>query len=176
MTTNLYSIPLILSIIILIAAPYLLSAAGPPPSATSSLVNSANSVTAGATSNPASAASGATPGNVTPSSLVMVKNRARVFGTQTSANGTHYFAVTDSDLIGKSPDEMIQRLSPAAVRTGEGIRVLEIVVDLRHPLSLYTDGSEPNVGTAVVQASSSARPIEVHSYIFGANLTVNKKP
>jgi hypothetical protein len=179
MKTNVYTIPQIVFSAGLIAAPCVLNAAGPPPAATSSFVNSATSVTSGATSNPSSDASGATPGNVTPSSLVMIKNRARVFGSQIdAANGVRYFAVSDSDLIGKTPAEIIQRLSPTPISSGNGLRDMEIVVELRHPLTLYTDGTtEPNIGTAVVQASSSARPIEVHSYIFGADLTViDKKP
>jgi hypothetical protein len=107
----------------------------------------------------------------------MIENRARVFGNQVSASGTQYFSVTDSDLVGKTPAEIIKRLSPAPVSPGDNVRALDIVVTLRHPLTLYTGGSEPNIGTAVIQAGSSARPIEVHSYIFGADLTViNKKP
>lgn len=176
MTTNLHTFSRILSLAILIVAPCLLRAAGPPPAATSSLANSATSVTSGVKSNPSSAASGATPGNITPSSLVMIDNRARVYGNQTSASGTKYFSVTDSDLIAKTPSEVIQRLSPPPVRAGDGTRTMQIVVELRHPLTLYTDGTaEPNIGTAVVQASPSARPIEVHSYIFGADLTVMRK-
>ena len=178
MKTNLHIIPQILSIATLIAGPCFLNAADPPAAATSSLTRSATSVTSGVTSNPSSAASGATPGNITPSSLVMIENRARVFGNQTSASGTRYFSVSDSDLIGKTPAQIIQRLSPPPVRTGDAVRAMQIVVELRHPLTLYTDGkNEPNIGTAVVQASPSARPIEVHSYIFGADLTViDKKP
>ena len=178
MKTNLHAIPQFLFIATVLAAPCV-HAAGPPPAATSSFVNSAASVSGGATSNPSSDASGATPGNVTPSSLVMIKNRARVFGAQIdAANGVRYFAVSDSDLIGKTPAQIIQRLSPAPATSGGGLRDVEIVVELRHPLTLYTDGSvEPNIGTAVVQGSSPASPIEVHSYIFGADLTVvNKKP
>lgn len=178
MKNNFYIVRRILSLVILIAGPCFIHAAGPQSAATSSLVNSANSVTSGVTSNPSGAASGATPGDITPSSLVMVKNRARVYGNQIRPNGTEYFYASDSDLAGKTEAEIIQRLSPPPVRAGDGTRDMEIVVELKHPLTLYTDGStEPNIGTAVIQGSPSARPIEVHSYIFGADLTViNKRP
>lgn len=177
MKTNSCVISRVLSLALLIAGPCGLRAAGPPSAATGSVANSATSVTSGVTSNPSGALSGATPGNVTPSSLVMIENRARVFGNQASASGTRYFSVTDSDLIGKTPAEIVKRLSPAPVSAADGVRALEIVVALRHPLTLYTDGGEPNIGTAVVQSAPSATPIEVNSYIFGADLTVvNKKP
>jgi hypothetical protein len=177
MKANLHTVLQCLFLAILIAAPRSLRAQGPPPTATTYLANSATSVASGVTSNPASAASGATPGNVDPSTLVMIENRARVFGNQTSASGTRYFAVTDSDLVGKTPAQTMQLLSPPPVPANGGVHAVEIVIDLRHPLTLYTDGSEPNIGTAVIQGSSSARPIEVDSYIFGVDLTVmNGRP
>jgi hypothetical protein len=131
-------------------------------SMTGSLVRSSNAATAGAVS-----------GTVTPSSLVMIENRARVLGNRL-ANGIRYFAVTDSDLIGKTPAEIMQRLSPSPIRAGDGVRSMEIVVDLKRPLTLYTSGGEPNIGTAIIQASPSLRQVEIHSSIF-ANLTVIDK-
>jgi hypothetical protein len=117
-----------------------------------------------------SARSVVTSGAVTPSSLVI--NRARIFGSQTSASGTRYWAVRDSDLIGKTPDEIIQRLSPSPVRAGDGVRTMEIVVDLKHPITLY---QQANIGTVVVESSPSLRQIQVHSSIFATNLTVIPK-
>lgn len=122
------------------------------------------------------ATSGAASGTVTPSSLVMIENRARVLGNQTSASGTRYFAVTDSDLVGKTPDQIIHLLSPTAISTADGVRTMEIVVDLKRPLTLYNStGEQINIGTAIVQGSPSFRQIEVHSSILASDLTVIDK-
>jgi hypothetical protein len=52
---------------------------------------------------------------ISPSAQVLVRNRARVYGDSISAEGTRYFYVSDSTLRGKTPEEVLQSLSPTAI-------------------------------------------------------------
>jgi hypothetical protein len=105
-------------------------------------------------------------GTYTPSALAMIENRARTLGNRVNGSGTRYFAVTDADLIGKKPEEIIQRLSPAIITAGDRVQKMEILVDLQRPITLYTDANQPvNIGTAIVQGER-LRNIDVHSRIF----------
>jgi hypothetical protein len=57
----------------------------------------------------ASAATAPAPDGIdgyTPSTLVMIENRARTLGERASASGQMYFVVKDTDLAGKSPEEI----------------------------------------------------------------------
>lgn len=109
------------------------------------------------------------------SSFVMIKNRARTFSGAANASGTRYFAVTDADIRGKSPQEVIQRLSPSAITNGEAIRRLEILVELREPLTIRGEPGTPvNVGTASTE-SSTLRHLDVRSSILTQGLTVISK-
>jgi hypothetical protein len=114
-------------------------------------------------------------GTYTPSTLVMIESRARTLGNRPSASGTRYFAVTDADLIGKTPDEVLKRLSPPVITAVGGLRQIDVVVDLQRPITLFPTADQPaNVGTAVVQ-SSGFNNIAVNSIIAGAQLTVIPK-
>ena len=142
----------------LLVAP--LFAQQPPRISTDSLVPSSTTVSSG---------------TYTPSTLVMIENRARVLGNRLSASGTRYFAVTDADLVGKTPDEVLRRLSPPVITAVGGLRQIDIVVDLQRPITLFPTADQPaNVGTAVVQ-SSGFNNIAVNSIITGAQLTVIPK-
>ena len=117
----------------------------------------------------------ASSGTYTASTLVMIENRARTLGNRSSASGTRYFAVTDGDLIGKTPDEVLKRLSPPVITSGAGLRQVDIVVDLQRPITLFPTADQPaNVGTAIVQ-SSGLNNIAVNSIISGAQITVAPK-
>ena len=121
---------------------------------------------------PAAAASST---SYTPSSLVMIENRAKTLGSRLSASGTQYFAVRDADLIGKTPDEVLTRLSPPVITPGAGLRQVDIVVDLQRPITLFPAADRPaNIGTAVVQSMGFTN-IAVNSAISGAQITVLPK-
>lgn len=93
-----------------------------------------------------------------PSARVMVESRARTLGTRLSASRTRYFSVADVDLIGKSPAEVMERLSPAPVGARDGVRAMEILVDVRRPTALHTRGQIPtDIGTATVSARGVRR-------------------
>ena len=117
-------------------------------------------------------ASAMSSGDYTPSSLVMIENRARTLGDRCDASGTRYFAVKDSDLIGKKPQEIVQLLAPTAIKAGDGVRKMEVLVDLQKPIMIYTNpGQSAYIGTVVAQGSG-LRQIEVHSSIFANDLTI----
>ena len=106
-------------------------------------------------------------------SMVMIKNRARTLGNQATGSRTRYFAVGDSDLIGKNPEEVLKLLEPTPVNASDGVRRLDLLIDVtRAPLTILgRPGQELNVGMAVVD-SLGLKNIEVHSNIFTSGLTV----
>jgi hypothetical protein len=109
-----------------------------------------------------------------PSAIVMIENRARVLANRASAGGTRYFEVRSSDLAGKTPDQVIQRLSPSVISQGEFVRKVELVVDLQRPLTIVTNGSQPvNIGTASFQGNVAN--VEVHANIISSDITIISK-
>ena len=88
------------------------------------------------------------------STLVMITNRARTLGNQASAARTRYFVATDADLRGKTPEETLQRLTPAEIRPGDHVRTLEVLIDLKRPVTVRPEaGQTANIGTAIVEAA-----------------------
>ena len=94
----------------------------------------------------------------------LISNRARTLANQVSASGTKYFAVTPNDLRGKSPDEILKRLSPV-IRPEDGVRSLQILVDLQRHLTIYSD-QPVYIGTAVLEGRGF-KPIDVRSLLHG---------
>jgi hypothetical protein len=87
----------------------------------------------------------------TAGTLTMVVNRARILGDKVDGAGTRYFAVRDSDLAGKTPAQVAERLAPAEVTPQQNVKTLDIVVALDHPLFVNTAGKEPfAIGTAIL--------------------------
>jgi hypothetical protein len=114
------------------------------------------------------------PEGYTQSTLVMIENRARSLGDRTSASGQKYFVVKDADLAGKSPEEVIRRLSPSAIGTVNQVRELNILVELDRPLTILAASGEPvNIGTATVERS--VRQIDVRSIILANAITIVNK-
>src|SRR5258708_3325912 len=112
------------------------------------------------------------PEGYTQPTLLMIENRARTLGQRATVNGEKYFVVKDADLAGKSPEEMIRRLSPSTI--GAGIRELNILVELDRPLTiLAASGESVNVGTATVERA--VRQIEVRSIILANGITIVNK-
>ncbi|SRR5579885_750412 len=100
-----------------------------------------------------------------PSTEVMIRNRARVFRDRLTASGAKYWALTDYDLAGKTPDQVLQRLSPSAIKASDGVREMNIVVALRKPLTVFAKAGEPiSLGTADVEGAD-VRSISVKSTI-----------
>src|SRR5437868_13837583 len=66
-----------------------------------------------------------------PSTEVMLRNRARVFRGRLTASGAKYWSLTDTDLAGKRPDQVLERLSPTAIKASDGAREMNILLDLR---------------------------------------------
>lgn len=107
-----------------------------------------------------------------PSALALIKNRARTLGNQMSASRTRYFAVTDADLAGASPESVATRLSPSGISAADHVRAIEIVVDLHHPLTVQTARDQPfQIGTAII-AAPGPHLIDVHASIFASELTL----
>ena len=104
----------------------------------------------------------------------MIENRARTLGQQASANGEKYFVVKDADLAGKTPQEIIRRLSPSAIGARDHVREMNILVELDRPLTIFATPGEPvNVGTATVD--HSVRQIDVRSIILANGITIVNK-
>lgn len=116
-----------------------------------------------------------TTGSPDPSTKVMVRNRARVFGDQISADGTRYFYVGDSDVRGKTPDQVLQRLSPTAISAGDHVRQIDIVVNLNTPLTVFTKPGQPiYIGTAQVEGAG-IQSITVNAMILTDGITIISK-
>jgi hypothetical protein len=108
-----------------------------------------------------------------PSAILFVKNRAKTFGDQASPNGTRYVALSDYDLRGKSPEQIIQALSPTV--NADNVHKLDIVIDLKDHTTLAVNTHETaNIGTALVTASPRSS-IDVRSDISVRQLKVIPK-
>jgi hypothetical protein len=107
--------------------------------------------------------------------FVMVRNRAAVLGDRASASGTRYFSVQNSDLAGKSTEEVLKRLSPSPVSpSSDGIRSVVAIVDLRHPLTVVTTSSDPVlIGATLIH--NPVRPIEVRTSILTCDVRIIRK-
>jgi hypothetical protein len=109
-----------------------------------------------------------------PSAIMFIKDCAKRYGDQPSPNGTVYRYVNDYDLRGKSPDQIVQALSPT-VNAGSGVRNIDIVVDLKNAISVVANGRQPvNIGTALITAPAHTN-IDVRSDISVSNMKVIEK-
>jgi hypothetical protein len=107
-----------------------------------------------------------------PSTIEMVKNRARTFGDQVSGAGKRYWALTDADIQGKTAEQIQRLLTPSEVKPGDGVRVMDIVVELLGPIKILSSPDKPvYIGTAQVDARA-ARKIEVNSNIVVNGITI----
>ncbi|QOY88167.1 hypothetical protein [Paludibaculum fermentans] len=106
--------------------------------------------------------------------LTMVVNRSRVLGEKVDGSGTRYFSVRDSDLVGKTPAQVAQRLAPAVVTPKENVRTLEIVVDLERPLFVTTTGKAPfAIGTAILDGKLNN--LQVNTNITLGEVKITRK-
>src|SRR3984957_7149197 len=87
-----------------------------------------------------------------PSMATLIRNRARVFpGDRASAAGLRYSYVDAASLGGRSPARVPQSLSPKATPAGDHVRASDIVVNLNHPVTIFTTPGHPvSIGTATV--------------------------
>src|ERR1700722_3386224 len=111
-----------------------------------------------------------------PSMATLIRNRARVFtGDRVSAAGVRYSYVDDASLRGRTPDQVLQSLSPKAITAGDHVRAIDIVVNLNHPLTIFTTpGHTVSIGTATVNGAD-VHNIAVTSIITMAGLTITPK-
>ena len=117
----------------------------------------------------------ATPGtgNIT-GTQTMIVNRSRVLGDKVDGAGTRYFSVTNSDLAGKKPSEVAQRLTPTVVTPQQKVKTMDIVVDVERPLFVTTTGKEPfTIGTTIVEGN--LKDLQVNSNITLGPLKITKK-
>lgn len=136
-------------------------AQGPPPSVLGAVVRSS------LPANP----TGVHP-TVPPTALI--KNRARVLSDETTASGTRYFAVSERDVAGKSPSEVLGLLRPKTVQPDDGVRKMQVLVDLTRsrPMSISSKRGEPaTVGTVFAEGHGLHR-LDVESVIRTPRMTV----
>ena len=121
------------------------------------------------------AASGAvTTGSPDLGTEIMFRNRSRVFGDRI-VDGRRYWSVVDADVNGKSNDQVLQRLAPAPILARDGVRELDILVDVKRHLTVFTTPDRPvDIGTATVDAKD-VRSISVTSIISASGLTIVTK-
>ena len=115
-----------------------------------------------------------TTGTNQPSNLSSLANhnRAQVLGNRVSGDGTRYFSVTDRNLAGiKDPKVIAQKLCPPPIVAGDGVRRIEIEIEVRAPLFLAVPmGQEVRIGT--VSVDPGVRDIQVNSRIYMPKLQV----
>jgi hypothetical protein len=106
--------------------------------------------------------------------LTMVVNRSRVLGDKVDGAGTRYFSVTDSDLVGKTPAQIIQRLTPSVVTPQQNVKTLDIVVALDRPLFVTTTGKAPfAIGTAILDGK--VKDLQVNTNITLPEVKITRK-
>jgi hypothetical protein len=102
-----------------------------------------------------------------------IKDRAKAYGEQAAPDGTRYVAITDNDVRGKSPDQIAAILAPKV--NAEDVRKLDMVIDLKRPVTLSSNTNEPvNIGTAQVTAASHLN-LDVRSQISISKVKVVPK-
>ncbi len=112
-------------------------------------------------------------GNIT-GTQTMIINRSRVLGDKVDGAGTRYFSATTSDLAGKKPSEVAQRLTPTVVTPQQKVKTMDVVVDVEHPLFVTTTGKEPfTIGTTIVEGN--LKDLQVNSDITLGPLKITKK-
>jgi hypothetical protein len=106
--------------------------------------------------------------------LTMVVNRSRVLGDKVDGAGTRYFSLRDSDLVGKTPAQVTQRLTPTVVTPQQSVKTLDIVVDLDRPLFVTTTGKAPfAIGTAILDGK--VKDLQVDSNISLQEVKITRK-
>jgi len=106
--------------------------------------------------------------------LTMVVNRSRVLADKVDGAGTRYFSVTDSDLAGKTPAQVIQRLTPSVVTPQQNVKTLDIVVALDRPLFVTTTGKVPfAIGTAILDGK--LKDLQVDTNITLPEVKITRK-
>ncbi len=112
----------------------------------------------------------------TPSSLVMIRNRARTLGNETAASGTRYFFASDADITGKPPALQLENLSPPVIRQSDAVRQLEVFIELLRPTTIESNSGQPiSVGTATIEAPAARKNIVVNTNILATGLTIIAK-
>ena len=102
----------------------------------------------------------------------MIVNRFRVLKDKVDGERTRYFAVTGSYAAKAATDAA--RLTPAPVTPRQNVRVMDIVVDIEHPLFVRTGGKTPfTIGTAILDGK--VRDLQVNSKITLGELKITKK-
>lgn len=94
-------------------------------------------------------------GQYDPLAISRVEHFSRVYGDSVSGSGTRFVAVRDQDLAkAKTSADALKLLSPATVKVGDGVRQVEVVVDLRRPIVLHVPpGTGVRVGTVLVEGN-----------------------
>lgn len=110
-----------------------------------------------------------------PTMATLVRNRARIFGDRLSAADVRYWYLDGSELKGKTPDQVLQHLSPVAITAGDHVREMDIVVDLHQPLTIFASpGQSISIGTATVNGAD-VHSIAVTAIVSMAGLSVTPK-
>ena len=106
--------------------------------------------------------------------LTMIVNRSRVLKNKVDGAGTRYFSVTDSDLVGKTRAEVVERVTPSVVTPQQKARTMDVLVNIGHPLFVTNAGKTPfMIGTAIIEGK--VHELQVNSNITLGELKINKK-
>jgi len=106
--------------------------------------------------------------------LTMVVNRSRVLGDKIDGSRTRYFSVRDSDLVGRTPAQITQLLTPAVVTPQQNVKTLDIVVALDRPLFVTTTGKAPfAIGTAILDGK--LKDLRVNTNITLREVKITRK-
>ena len=123
-----------------------------------------------------SASMAVTSGSLDPGTQELTKNRARVFANGIeNANKTRYFYADDESVrSAKSAEELINRLAPSAISSGNLDKV-QVEMDFKDPLVVHAArGQEIDLGTVTIHHPGN-QSFEVDSNISLAGLTVIAK-
>jgi hypothetical protein len=108
-----------------------------------------------------------------PSAIMFIKDRAKAYGEQAAPDGTQYVAISDNDVREKSPGQIAAILAPKV--NAVDVRKLDLVIDLKRPVTLSSNTNEPvNIGTAQVTAASHLN-LDVRSQISISKVKVVPK-
>jgi hypothetical protein len=111
--------------------------------------------------------------NITGTQTLII-NRSRVLLDSVDGAGNRYFSVRDSDLTGKTPVEVVRRLTPTPVTPEQKVKTMNIVIDIERPLFVTTTGQETfMIGTTVVDGN--VRDLQVNSDITLGTVKITKK-
>jgi hypothetical protein len=127
---------------------------------------------------PATVTAGRFRGPGAGATTTLIKSRAKALGNTGSPAGTRYWVATDADLarLRGNPTAVLQRLAGPELSADDGVRRVEVLVELHHPTTIRSAAEQSvNIGTTTINGSAPRRGLDVHSSIFASGVTVKPK-